>query len=488
MSFIRKRGCPRHEIGARKKHSIRPVTSGSSRRPPDQEGRHWIALSFALAAAVRVALALAFPTLHGGDAAARIAHADTLVLGYQLPVPQVFVALGKALSDDPVLVRLIFCLWGAALAAGMTALLALAIGSRAAVFGGLLFAFDPVLIHYSIVPYQEPVAYGLLAWAFYLAASNRNRLGAFAMGAACLCRYEAWLFLPVFAWISGAPRIAALAGLPVLGWIAWWQGLAPGGLYVLDIDAQANRFSRVVFLTGKFIEYETGFVLALAGAALVLTAVDRNRVVLKSGAALVLAIAVVVVFGHEYPPGSGLVSERMIHLPVLLCLSLAAFALDRLAARSRPAFVLCLVATLVFAGRGARFEVALLRAAAQEPDLALARKVATTLEGQRSRSECVTVAAPSVDPALLQAYVSKVGASFGDVGRARIRALELSDSSPDRDRIAAHLKARAGTVRAEPGCPWLVIVDDAQRVPASATLIAELTAGPRRARVLRIPR
>lgn len=479
---------PGRETAAEKKHSIRAVTPGAPRQPPAQESRAWIGVSFVLAAAVRIGFAAAFPTIHGGDAAARLAQADAIVLGYQLPLPQIFVALGKALSDDPMGVRVIFCLWGAALVAGMTALLGLAASPRAALFGGLLFAFDPFLIHYSIVPYQEPVAYALVAWAFCCAASARYRLAAAVMAAACLSRYEAWLFLPAFVWSSPAPRAAALAGLPVLGWIAWWRGLAPGGLYVLDLDAGSGRLSRVAYLSGKFLEYETGFVLAAAGAAAVLALISRNRAVLASGATLALVIAVVIAFGHEYPPGSGLVSERLIHLPVLLGVSLAALALARLAAGPRPAFALCLGLALAFSARGARFETALLRAAAREPDLALGRMTAAAIEAHRGPRECVSVAAPSVDPALREAYVAKVAASFGDVERARARAEALAGASPDRDRIAAHLKARTGTVRAAPGCPLLVIVDDAQAAPASATLVAEVSAGARRARVLRIPR
>lgn len=464
------------------------MAPGALRGPTDQEGRAWIALSFLLAAATRLALALTFPTVHGGDAAARLAHADSLVLGYQLPLPQAFVALGKAVSDDPWLVRLIFCFWGAALAAGLTALLARFTSSRAALFGGLLFALDPFLIHYSIVPYQEPVAYALVAWAFWSNATGRARRGVLLMAAAGLSRYEAWLFLPAFVGISGAPRIAALAGLPVLGWIAWWRGLAPGGLYVLDLDLQSDRLSRVDYLIGKFIEYETGLVVVLAGAGLVLAARNRDRTPLKFAALMAVVIAIVVAFGHEYPPGSGRMSERLIHLPVILCLALAALALARFSTLSRLALAAGLAACLLFAARNARFEVALLRAAAADPDLALARGIAAALDASRGSSECVTVAAPSVDPTLMRAYVSKVEASFGDVNLARLRAAELAGSSPDRDRIAAHLKARAGTVRAAPGCPLLVIVDDAEATsPPAATLLAELTAGPRRARVLHIP-
>jgi len=463
------------------------MAPGALRGPTNQEGRAWILFSFLLAATARLALALIFPTVHGGDAAARLAHADSLVLGYQLPLPQAFVALGKAVIDDPRLARLIFCFWGAALAAGLTALLARFTSSRAAFFGGLLFALDPFLIHYSIVPYQEPVAYALVAWAFWSSATGRARLGVLLMGAACLSRYEAWLFLPAFVGISGAPRPAALAGLPVLGWIAWWRGLAPGGLYVLDLDLRSDRLSRVDYLVGKFIEYETGLVLVLAGAGLLLAAKERDRATLKFAALMAVVIAIVVAFGHEYPPGSGRMSERLIHLPVILCLALTALALGRFAALSRLAHAAGLAVCLLFAARHARFEVALLRAAAAEPDLALARGIVAALEVSRGASECVSVAAPSVDPALMRAYVSKVEASFGDVNLARLRAAGLADSSPDRDRIAAHLKARAGTVRAAPGCPLLVIVDDSQAAPPAATLLAELTAGPRRAWVLRIP-
>lgn len=455
----------------------------------DREGRAWITISFVLGSALRLAFAFGFPTIHGGDASARLAHADTLVLGYQLPLPQVFVVAGKWIQDDPLLVRLIFCVWGGALAAGIAALLARVAGGRAALFGGILLSFDPLLTHYSIVPYQESVAYALLAWAFFFAATDRAGLGGVLMAAACLSRYEAWLFLPLFVGV-GRSRVAALtAAAPVLGWVLWWQGLAPRGLYVLDIDAGANRLPRVAFLATKFVEYETAAIAGLALLGLVTGAAGRNQTVIKSAIGLALVVGLVVTFGHEYPPGSGLVSERLIHLPVLLALSLASVALARLSAVSRPAFAAALGIALLLAGRNLRFERALLIAAAAEPDLALARDVARTIEAQRRPAECVTVIAPPVEPALLDAYVVKVGTAFGDVDRARARADLLRNASPDRDRIAAHLRAKTGTVRAEPGCALLVLVDqsaDTADHRAPVRVLARVSAGPRRARLLRI--
>ena len=465
------------------------MTSGSARPPLDQQGSAWIALAFALATALRIAFVIAFPTLHGGDAAARLAHADMLVLGYQLPLPQLFVMLGKSIADDPRLVRVLFCIWGGVLAAGLTALLALTIGHRGAIFGALLFSFDPLLTHYSIVPYQEPVAYALVAWAFFFAASDRARTGAILLGGACLSRYEAWLFLPAFWSVSRSRSAALIAAAPIAAWVLRWQGLAPRGFYVLDIDMQANRLSRVVYLAGKFVEYETALGLTLALAGLVVATASRERAALKYTGALALVTAWVVLLGHEYPPGSGLMSERLIHLPVLLVLSLSAFALAHLSATSRPAFMACLGIVVLLAGRNVRFERGLLKAAAADPDLALARDTARAIEALLSPGECVTVLAPTVDPALLRAYVSKVGFAFGDVENARGRARGLVGTSPDRDRIAAHLKAKVGTVRGEMGCPLLALVDDAGASSApttpAMTLLAEVSAGPRRARILR---
>jgi hypothetical protein len=464
-----------------------------SRTSPDGMGRLFVALAFLLGAAFRIGLAIAFPTIHGGDATARLASADTFVLGYQLPLPQAFVVLGKAVSDDPLLVRVIFCVWGGILAAGLTALLALHEGSAAAGFGAFLLAFDPLLTHYSIVPYQEAVAYGLLAWAFYCAASNRGGIGAVLMGASCLSRYEAWLFLPAFIVLSPVRARAWTAALPVLGWVLWWQGLGPRGLYVLDIDPLAGRFSRLAFLTRKFLEYETPVVVVLALVALVLALRGPARAWLRPSAFVALVILTTIAFGHEYPPGSGLMSERLIHLPVLLSLAFAAIALGRISSLGRVGLAVCVIATALLGARNARFETGLLRAAASDPDLALAREVARGLESARRGNECVTVVAPTVDPALLTAYVGKVNASFGDVARARERAASLSAMSPDRDRIAAHLKAKTGVVRGEPGCPLEVRVDGAGSGATDQnfgpeSLVKEISAGPRRARIYRIRR
>ncbi len=465
--------------------------------PPLPSGRSesrsaWgaIAGGFVLALAIRAVFIAFFPTIHGGDAAGRLANPGTFVLGYQLPLPQMFVGIGRFASDDPVLVRGVFAVWGAALAAGGVALLTLAHKPGAGILGALLLATDPLLVHYSIVPYQEPVAYGLLAWAFYLAATGWPRAASLLMAAACLSRFEAWLFLPAFAIIARLWIATLVAGLPVGMWVLWWQGLAAGGLYVLDLDPAANRVSRVAFLGGKLIEYTTPFVALLAIAGFLSAVRQREGWIWKSSFVVGLVTAVVVTLGHEYPPGSGRMSERLIHLPVLLSLLLAASLLGRVAAHSRGAFIVCVAVGLLLAGRNLLFETRLLQAAEREPDLALARETAEAVERQRRPGECVTVLARAVDPALLDAYVLKVAASFGDTARARERAREAAQSSPDRDRIAAHLKAPPGTVRSTiaSSCDLIVAIDADAPLPAAGgpvQRVGTITAGTRRADLFR---
>ena len=435
------------------------------------------AAAFTLAAVTRVALILSFPTIHGGDSSARLAHATTLVLGYQLPVPQAFVAAGKAINDDPLLVRFIFCLWGGVLAAGVAALIAKVWGGRAAGIAAVLLACDPLLIHYSIVPYQEAVAYGLLAWAFYFAPGPHSRIAGCLMAGACLSRYEAWLFLPGFFLATRRKRgPTALALLPVVAWGLWWGGVAPPGMYVLDLDLQANRISRVTFLARKWLEYETEWVALLAGAGCLAGLRDRAPWLLKGVAQFMFAMVVIVSFGHEYPPGSGLMSERLIHLPVLAAITAVSGFLGWIASRSRALAGVALTVTLLIGARGLRFEALLLKEAENQPELALARDVARALDARRSPGECVSVLAPRVDPAPLEAYVAKVRAGSGDVRKARELATSLAGTSPDRDRIAAHLKAPVGTVRDYAGCPVLVVIDAA--APDSAP------SGPKRGRLL----
>ena len=454
----------------------------------------YAAASLALAAAVRGAMILAFPTVHGGDSVARLANASTFVLAYQLPLPQAFVVVGKAISDDPLLARFFFCIWGGVLAAGVTALVGRVWGGAAAAVATILLASDPLLIHYSIVPYQEPVAYGLVAWAFYLAPGRHERAAAWLMAAACLSRYEAWLFLPGFFVATGRKRSSLLfASVPVLAWVSWWGGLGPRGTYVVDIDLLAARVSRVAYLAGKWIEYETVWLIVPALLGCLLALRNHRSTFIRVALQLAFVMAAVVTFGHEYPPGSGLVSERLIHLPVIAVIMAASVSLGWMGSRSRPLAAAAVTLTLLLGARHIRFETWLLRATAEQPDLALARLVAHALDGERAASECVSVLAPGIDPAILDAYVAKVGAAFGDAARARELTNALGAASPDRDRIAAQLKAPVGTVRAGIGCPLLVAIDAAggnavKLNLAGARLLGELQAGSRYAAIYRIRR
>lgn len=463
-----------------KKHSIGLMLPNVSEAHAERLGKASLGLVFLVATLVRMAFVVGYPTIHGGDAAARLAHADAFVLGYQLPLPQAFVVLGKTISDDPIVARLIFSAWGGVLASGLAALTWAYAGRGSATVVGLLASVDPLLIHYSIVPYQEPVAYGLAVWAFYLATRRRHILASVLMASACASRYEAWLLLPAFFVLTRSRVAILISAIPAVAWMLWWQGLGPAGLYVLDIDLHARRLSRVVFLGRKLSEYEplAILMLALAGAIAIMIVGRRGRIWL---AYVGIVMGVIVAFGHEYPPGSGLVSERLLHFPVLAALLLASLTLVRLSGIGRLGAGGAFVLMALFVVRDLSFERRLLRAAAVEPDLALAREIATAIEGVRRSNECVTVIAPAVRQELLNAYVAKVGAAFGDQEQARKNAASLASTSPDRDRIASHLRAPPGTVREAVGCPLQVVVDGVDPERGGTGRVTVVAAGTRRA-------
>lgn len=412
-------------------------------------------------------LILAHPGIHGGDSVARLAHSDTLLLAYQLPLPQALVHLVRRLHPDPLWTRLLFAVVGALAAAAVAHLVSVLAGERPGSAAGLLLALHPLFVYYSVVPYQESLTVLLLALAATAALEGRRGWTSVLLGLACLCRYEAWLAAGLAAVHDRRrPGRAVLHLWAPLVWVLAWRGLSPAGTYVLDLDLAAPRLSRLTFLAGKLREY-TGIpvlVLAAAGAAWVWRRGDRRWT--WGIAFVVLVTLAVVLVGHEFPPGSGIVSEREAHLPAAAVCILAGCAFawlppgrvgSGLAAAGLAAI------TLPWISRAE----ALVATAGADPSLQLAVTVARTAHEQLREGERLGVVAPPVPAAALEAYVRKVTLMGGDAGRARERAAELSARSPDADRVAAHLPRPPATVVTRGGeTPSLIVVFDDAGVPS----------------------
>jgi hypothetical protein len=407
-----------------------------------------------LGLAPRLILLWVWPAVHGGDSVVRLARADTLVLAYQLPLPQALVMAARALDPDPRWARLVFCVAGAAVAAALGALVGSTAGRRAGLAAGVLAAVHPLLLYYSLVPYQEPVFLLTLLLGALALRRGRDGQASLWLGLACLCRYEAWpaAALALFAHRRRPLRGLALFGWAPLAWLAVWQGLSPAGTYVLDVDPQADRAPRLLFLLSKLHEY-TGVLalgLALAGIAVV---GHRRLAAWGWGAVYLVAVLTAVAWaGHEFPPGTGRVSERLVHLPALAVCALAGLALAALSRSfGRPwlrtlGTGLATVLLLALSVSWTRRSFALVEQANADPSLRLAAAAARWAGDHLPPRSRLAVAAPLVPPEVLEEHAGRVARGGGDAEAARAEAQRWRAWPPDRVRLAAHLPRRPGTV------------------------------------------
>ena len=414
---------------------------------PGAERRQWVAaaLLFTLALAVRVPLVLSDPAVFGGDSVLRLARSDQLLIGYWLPLPQVLVYLARAVNPDPLWARLAFVFVGALVPVALARAMAAASPLPAAVCAGALLALHPLWAYYSLVPYQEGLTALFLLLGAEALARGRERRAALFLGLACLCRYEAWIAAALAAARHWRRPRRALPFLVVpLAWSAAHLGLSPRGSYVLDLDPGALGWSRLLFLLAKVREYsgDALLVLALVGATVAALRRDRRW---AWGALFTFAIvAAAALAGHETPPGSGRISERMAHLPVAALCACAglALALPRERTRGRTRALAGAAAVAVVAAIGWRWHAqvrAQVREAASDPSLRLAVEVARFAHAALPPGGTLAVAGRPVDASAVDAYVRKVAASGGDVARARAIAAGFAAHSPDLDRVAAHL-------------------------------------------------
>ncbi|HET9314297.1 MAG TPA: hypothetical protein VFQ51_01865, partial [Vicinamibacteria bacterium] len=348
-----------------------------------------------------------------------------------------------------------------------------------------LLALHPLLVYYSLVPYQEgPMLLGLLLGAHALLARRENRASLW-LGLACLCRYEAWIAAALAAaarrrgWLVAALRY----GWAPAAWVLIWRGLSPSGSYVLDLDPTAGRLARLSFLFAKLREYSGDALLLLALVGLVLVAWRRDRRWAWGGAYLASFTLVVVAAGHEFPPGSGLVSERLAHVPAVALCALAGAALGASGGDlSRWRWVIAAAAVALIGVPAVRRAQAQVLEANRDPSLQLAVAVARRAGLELRAGDALAVAAPPVPAAALDDYVRKIQRVGGDPARARALALALAGRSPDATRIAAQLARPPATV-VEAGTPaaLVAVYDDAPEAARwrTGTALARYAAGPR---------
>jgi hypothetical protein len=451
-------------------------------------------LLLSLALSLRILAIVSYPAIHGSDSVLRLARSDQLVIGHWLPLPQAVVYLARAVAPDPFWTRAAFALLGALSPIALAALVAATAGGAAGRAAGVLLALHPFIAYYSTVPYQEVVMLPLLLAGGLALLGRREALGGLGLGLACLCRYEAWIAaaLAGVARRRSPARALLLFGWAPLAWAAAWGGLGPPGSYILDLDPAAGRLQRLAFLLGKLREYAGDTVLLLAALGAVLAWRRRPRGWGWGASFMILLLAALATVGHEFPPGSGLVSERAAYLPAVAVCALAGLALGaawdgvsgRRAWLTRPA--LCGLIAWLCVG-WARHGDALLAAANRDPSLRLALEVARLADRQLSPAGRLAIAGPPVPEEAVRDYLRKVERSGGDLERAKAIAQETH--VPDAYRIRAHIARppRAVLLAGAGPAELIAVFDDtpgADRWRAGA-LVARFVAGGRGVSVYR---
>ncbi|HEX9636127.1 MAG TPA: hypothetical protein VGB99_01235, partial [Acidobacteriota bacterium] len=215
---------------------------------------------------VRLALIQLYPSLPIGDALARLFYSDSILLAYQLPLPQLLVAAGRAIGLELIGQRLVSSLIGSLAGWSVYRLFRLLTEPGVALAGAVLFAFNPMLLFYSTLPYQEPIMIVGLALGLRAHLLERRVESIAWVSLACLARFEAWIAalllcaaaLPAAVraarppvqssrrWLRSAAACAYLA-VPLV-WLALRGGLAPPGSYVLDPGFDLARLQRIPYL------------------------------------------------------------------------------------------------------------------------------------------------------------------------------------------------------------------------------------------------
>lgn len=434
--------------------------------PPAQRSA-WTAAVAAIL--LRGALAVAYPPLFGGDSVVRLANADRILLSHQLPALQVPIHLFWRLGAGPWAARVFLILASGVAAAGFYRLARKLMPEEAALPSALLFALNPFLVAYSIVPYQEMLMLAGLAWAFACALEGREEFVAGALALACLARYEAWLACPALLWItwSAGPRTmrtlartALLYGAAPLVWIVCHGGLTPPGSFAVDAQASFERLWRWVYI-GWIVVKNSWF--ALPAAALGAWGLARERrlrtpawqALLLAGALFALALLFSAHGDRDQP--DRFVSAREAYLPLAFVCLLAGCGLARLKGHRIEVGLAMLVFSIFAARNLVAFETA-------EPHTALAYRAARLLDVHLESGETAVVLAAPIPRRQLEQYLVAAERQGGPEARAAAERvlLELHVEPSGYQRVLVQARFDRNTLRSLAALPEDLVPERAE--------------------------
>lgn len=301
---------------------------------------------------VRLWLIISHPSMYGGDSILRMVHTDKIIIAYNLPLLQFFIFLVSKISSNPFVLRFLMTIIGAAAGCGIYLLAMKLFDRNVARLTALLFTINPFILVHSIMPYQEILMLASLFLAgYFLIRDKISRLdqyiSSFFIGMACLTRYEGWMAASFIVAVTFLYKLnmtnwninlkkaiyttCLFCWVPIL-WFLWNKGLGPEGTFVLDNEFTFMRLIRVPYIVVKTIYVSTPAAAFLGFIGLVIMVFSEKRKdkrLLAIAGFFLLFLTILTIWGHDYPPGSNLVTERELHLPLSLFLICAAFGMDK---------------------------------------------------------------------------------------------------------------------------------------------------------------
>ncbi len=194
-----------------------------------------------------------YPVIYWEDSYTRFAMRGEILLGRWLPPTQIIIFLAAKLTPALALPRLVLSGFAAGAVASIYVYTRDIFDEATGLAAAALLATQVMFIALSTVPYVE-VLFILLLFLILYFFEHREKPGhrviAYTLiGLACLTRYDAWLFVPLFVleeFLAGKPpsRPPACGGMPFsprkrgeLEGGSLWHGLVKGGIALLTLAA-----------------------------------------------------------------------------------------------------------------------------------------------------------------------------------------------------------------------------------------------------------
>ena len=425
---------------------------------------------FLLGLALRVVLIVASPAIWAGDPIIRLYDRFDLAKAHQLPALQILIAGVSLLSMDPILVRYLMALIGAAAGVGFYWVVRDLFGERWAFPAALLFVTHPYILAVSTEPFQEILMLAGLLFAFHYFFVERWIPASLCLALACVTRYEAWAACPALAlayfWknrrsAADLAKAAVLFGWMPVAWIAAHRGLTQTGHFVLDHSISVWRLQRYAYLAWIIVKFSQATVLVLAAAGAWRLYRERGKLDWRLGTQIgfvgLFLIAVLFSAHGVMPDPERYVTSREAHIPMYFVLLLAAAGLAQW-----PRWNHAMVAVSAVLGVAMAFWYVHTETA--DPAVTLDYQVARALDRSVRQGERALLLTRPLTPDMVQLYLQKVRetGTEADLREAEREIEQAARTPPEFQRVVVQSRLPRGRLVAPPaGCAeWEVVWSD----------------------------